>query len=136
MNSRFFLLAKDMFLGKKFDIKQLKMNKFIKFIRQMIISTSNATLELLSPHLWTGKGTDITSLLQNYKLTTKETKETSGQKQCNTQKPKYYQETLPMMEQKRFAFCIWGRLKGQKIYPITRPLKSHQQPSAKLPQIF
>ena len=59
MNSR----SKDMFLGKKFDIKQLKMNKFIKFIRQMIISTSNATLELLSPHLWTGKGTDITSLL-------------------------------------------------------------------------
>ena len=54
-----------MFFGKqKFDVKQLRMNKFIfnakqlkmnKFInsmRQLIISTSNATLEVLSLHLW------------------------------------------------------------------------------------
>ena len=57
---RSLLPAKDMIFGKlKFDVKQLKMNKFIfnvvkqlkmkkliKSIRQFIISTSNATLEV------------------------------------------------------------------------------------------
>ena len=31
-----------------FNVKQLKMNKFIKYIWQLIISTSNATLKLPS----------------------------------------------------------------------------------------
>ena len=37
-----------------FNVKQLKINKFIKFIWQLIISTSNATLEvpLLRPCRW------------------------------------------------------------------------------------
>ena len=33
-----------------FDVKQLKKNKFIKSIWKLIISTSNATLEVLSLH--------------------------------------------------------------------------------------
>ena len=46
---RSFVLAKDMFFGKqKFDVKQLKMNKFIKSIWQVIISTSNTTLDVAS----------------------------------------------------------------------------------------
>ena len=73
INNCSLLLAKNMFLGKqKFDVKQLKLNKFlfdnkqlkinkfifevkhlkmnrfIKFISDLIISTLNATLELLS----------------------------------------------------------------------------------------
>ena len=57
INSHFLLFAKDVFFGKQkfdvkqlklnkfiFDVKQLKMNKFIKYILQLIISTSNATL--------------------------------------------------------------------------------------------
>ena len=69
INSRFLLFAKDMFFGKQkfdvrqlklnkfifdvkrlkmnkfiFDVKQLKLNKLIKSISQLIISTSNATL--------------------------------------------------------------------------------------------
>ena len=34
-----------------FNVKQLKMNKFIKYIWQLIISTSNATLEISSLRL-------------------------------------------------------------------------------------
>ena len=77
INNCSLLLAKNMFLGKqKFDVKQLKLNKFlfdnkqlkinkfifevkhlkmnrfIKFISDLIISTSNATLELLSLRPW------------------------------------------------------------------------------------
>ena len=73
INSRFLLFAKDVFFRKqKFDVKQLKlnkfvfdvkqlkmnkfifvvkqlkMNKFIKYISQLLISTSNATLEVTS----------------------------------------------------------------------------------------
>ena len=33
-----------------FNVKQLKMNKFIKYIWQLIISTSNATIEVPSLH--------------------------------------------------------------------------------------
>ena len=48
INSRCLLLGKDMFFGKpKFDVKQLKINKFIKSIWQLIISTSKAALEVL-----------------------------------------------------------------------------------------
>ena len=36
-----------------FDVKQLKMNQFINSIRQLIISTSNATLEVPSLRPWT-----------------------------------------------------------------------------------
>ena len=36
------------FEKQKFDVKQLKMNKFIKSIWQLIISTSNATPEVAS----------------------------------------------------------------------------------------
>ena len=56
-----FLLAKDIFLRNQkfdfkqlkvntfiFDVNQLKMNKFISSIWQLIISISNATLEVLS----------------------------------------------------------------------------------------
>ena len=35
-----------------FDVKQLKMNRFIKSISDLIISTSNATLEVSSLRLW------------------------------------------------------------------------------------
>ena len=35
-----------------FNVKQLKMNEFIKYISQLIICTSNATLEVLSLHPW------------------------------------------------------------------------------------
>ena len=48
-----FCFQKIWFLGKqKFDVKQLKMKKFIKSIWQLIISTSNATLEIPSLHLF------------------------------------------------------------------------------------
>ena len=36
-----------------FDVKQLKMNQFINSMRQLIISTSNATLEVPSLRSWT-----------------------------------------------------------------------------------
>ena len=65
-SSRSLLLAKNMFFEKQkfdlkqlktnkfiFDVKQLKMNKFINTIWQLIISTSNATLEVPSLHPWT-----------------------------------------------------------------------------------
>ena len=49
INRSSFLLAKDIFLRKqKFDFKQVKMNKFISSIWQLVISISNATLEVLS----------------------------------------------------------------------------------------
>ena len=42
-----------MFFGKqKFDVKQLKMNKFIESIWHLIISTSNATIEVPSLLPW------------------------------------------------------------------------------------
>ena len=45
MNGFSVLLAKDMFFGKqKLYVK--KINKFIKYIWQLIISNSNATLEI------------------------------------------------------------------------------------------
>ena len=37
------------------NVKQLKMNEFIKYIWQLIISTSNATLEEHSLHPWKNK---------------------------------------------------------------------------------
>ena len=37
-----------LFRKQKFDVKELKMNKFIKPICQLIISTSNATFEVPS----------------------------------------------------------------------------------------
>ena len=65
MNSRSLLFVKDMIFGKQkfdiklledeqfmFNVKQLKMNKFIKYIWQLIISTSNATLEIPSLRPW------------------------------------------------------------------------------------
>ena len=58
---RSLLLAKNVFFGKQkldvkqlkknkfiFDVRQLKMNRFIKSISDLIISTSNATLEVAS----------------------------------------------------------------------------------------
>ena len=61
INSHSLLFAKDMIFGKqKFDfkrldmnsimcnVKQLKMNKLIKYIWQLIISSSNATHEVPS----------------------------------------------------------------------------------------
>ena len=63
MNSRSLLLANDMFYEKQnfdikqlkmnkfiFDVKQLKMNKYIQSFWQLIISTSDFTLEVLSLH--------------------------------------------------------------------------------------
>ena len=44
-----FFLSKIQFLGKlKFDIKQLKVKKFIKYVWQLVISNSSATLEVPS----------------------------------------------------------------------------------------
>ena len=42
-----------------FNVKQLKMNKFIKYIRQLIIGNSDATLEIASfpPACWFKKFT-------------------------------------------------------------------------------
>ena len=59
--NKFILDVKQLKMNKFIsDDKQLKMNKFIKFIWQLIISTSNATLEvpslrLLLPHFNCGK---------------------------------------------------------------------------------
>ena len=62
---RSLLLAKNMFFGKQkfnvkqlklnkfiFDVKQLNMNRFIKCIKDMIIRFSNATLEVTSQSPW------------------------------------------------------------------------------------
>ena len=35
-----------------FNVKQLRMNKFIEYILQLIISTSNATLKVPSMRPW------------------------------------------------------------------------------------
>ena len=37
-----------------FDVKQLKMNRFIKSISDLIICTSNVTLEVVSLRPWKG----------------------------------------------------------------------------------
>ena len=75
---RSLLLAKNVFFGKQkldvkqlkknkfiFDVKQLKMNRFIKSISDLIISTSNATLEVpsLRPCLSNSLLTEITILI-------------------------------------------------------------------------
>ena len=65
MNSHSLLVAKDLIFGKQnltpnklkmnkfmFNVKHLKLNKFIKYIWQLIISNSNATLEVNLLHLW------------------------------------------------------------------------------------
>ena len=77
INSHSLLFAKDIFFGKQkfdikklklnkfifdakqlkrnkfiFDVKELKMNKSVKSISQLIISISNATLEVPSLHPW------------------------------------------------------------------------------------
>ena len=65
INIRSLLLAKNMFFGKQkfdvkqlklnkfiFDVKQLKMNTFVKYIWDLIISTSNAILEVPSLCHW------------------------------------------------------------------------------------
>ena len=65
MNNRSLLFVKSMFFEKQkfdvkqlklnkfiFDVKQLKMNRFIKSISDLIISTSNATLEVPSLQPW------------------------------------------------------------------------------------
>ena len=47
--NKFIFNAKQLKINKFiFDVKQLKMNRFIKSISDLIISTSNATLELPS----------------------------------------------------------------------------------------
>ena len=49
--NKFVFDAKQLKISKcTFDVKQLKMNRFIKSISDLIISTSNATLEVLSLH--------------------------------------------------------------------------------------
>ena len=55
INSRSLLFAKYMIFGKqKLDVKQLEDEQIIKYIWQLIISTSNATLEVpsLCPCIW------------------------------------------------------------------------------------
>ena len=89
INNRSLLFVKDDFLKNKnltsnnlktnnfmLNVKQLKMNEFIKYIWQLIISTSNATLEIPSLRSWVlfllfllfSKDWDLRSALWRYSL--------------------------------------------------------------------
>ena len=52
INGRSLLFAKDKMNNFMFNVKQFKMNKFIKYIWQLIISTSNDTLVVSSLRPW------------------------------------------------------------------------------------
>ena len=68
--------AKQLKLKKfTFDVKQLKMNRFIKFISDLIISTSNATLDVpsLRPKSFIHNGSEIITWM-GYNFKTKNTK--------------------------------------------------------------
>ena len=55
--NKFIFDAKQLKINKfTFEVKQLKMNRFIKSILDLIISTSNATLEVPSLHPWFRSG--------------------------------------------------------------------------------